>query len=103
MDYKSILETKLYSLEFVTENQNLVNTLNAIISEYETAAKNWPAFNSAHEGMSILQEEIFELQAHVYKNQKKRDIPEMRKEAIQVAAMALRFAIDVCNEERGRV
>lgn len=75
--------------------------LNDIEAEYRRA-KTWPPFNSAHEGFAVLNEEFDELKAHVWTNQKKRDIDAMRKEAIQVAAMALRFALDVCNEETGR-
>lgn len=71
-------------------------------TELDSALNNWPAFNSAHEGYAVLLEEVDELWAHVKTNQKKRDIAAMRKECIQVAAMALRFAIEVCNEERGR-
>lgn len=71
-------------------------------NELGKALKNWPEFNSAHEGYAILLEEIDELKAHVWTNQKCRDIGLMRKEAVQVAAMALRFIVDVCNEERGR-
>lgn len=70
--------------------------------EARDAGMKWPAFNSAHEGFSVLLEEVDELKAHVWTNQKKRDLVAMRKEAIQVAAMAIRFAADVCNEERGR-
>jgi hypothetical protein len=66
------------------------------------ASLRWPPFNSAHEGYAVLLEEVEELWAHVMTNQKKRDIAAMRKEAIQVAAMAIRFAHDICDGERGR-
>lgn len=59
-------------------------------------------FNSAHEGFAILLEEVDELKAHVWAKQKNRDLKAMRKEAIQVAAMAVRFALEVCDETRGR-
>lgn len=62
----------------------------------------WPAFNSAHEGFAVLAEEVDELWDHVKTHQQKRDLAAMKKEAIQVAAMALRFAAEVCDEERGR-
>ncbi len=70
--------------------------------EVLNAQQAWPPMNSAHEAFAVLAEEVDELWDHVKTNQKKRDLEAMRKEAIQVAAMAVRFAAEVCGEERGR-
>lgn len=79
----------------------LTVALTEVVTELN-AAMVWPAMNSAHEGYGVLLEEVDELWSHVKTKQKKRDLGAMRKEAIQVAAMAVRFAIEICNEERGR-
>lgn len=73
-----------------------------IATEIDNARANWPAFNSAHEGFAVMKEEVDELWDHVKVNQKRRDLVAMRKEAIQVAAMALRFATECCGEDTGR-
>lgn len=80
---------------------NLDLILSEIKEELQRASV-WPAMNSAHEGYAVLAEEVDELWEHVKTNQKRRDIDAMRKEAVQVAAMAIRFALEVCDEERGR-
>ncbi len=86
--------------------QNKLDELSVVQGEIShecfTAMKNWPSFNSAHEGFAVLKEEVDELWDQVKINQKKRDISKMRSEAIQVAAMAMRFAVEVCNERTGR-
>ena len=86
----------------MSDDSAIARTLNEIHAELIVAEQNWPPFNSAHEGFAVLAEEVDELKAHVWTNQKRRDLFSMRKEALQVAAMALRFALEVCSEERGR-
>lgn len=85
-----------------TENTARLALLDEVDVELHKAMTNWPPFNSAHEGYGVLAEEFDELWSHVKTNQKRRDIQAMRKEAIQVAAMAMRFALEVCDETNGR-
>lgn len=69
---------------------------NEAVRELRKARDNFESFNSAHEGFAVLKEEVDELWDEV-KN-RKASKARMRKEAIQVAAMALRFIEDVCDE-----
>lgn len=84
----------------MNEHQHAIGL--AICREVDQATANWPPFNSAHEGFAVRLEEVDELKAHVWTKQKNRDLDAMRKEAIQVAAMALRFASECCDEATGR-
>lgn len=61
--------------------------------ELAKATKKFAIFNSAHEGFSVIKEEVDELWHEVKHGTVKRQ----RAEAIQVAAMALRFIRDVCD------
>jgi len=84
---------------------NIPMTLEEVLAqvggEVASAEAKWPAMNSAHEAYAVLAEEMDELWSHVKTNQKRRDLPEMRHEAIQVAAMAVRFVREICDGERG--
>ena len=72
--------------------------ITAVVREFRNAQGKFPPFNSAHEGYAVLLEEVEELKAEVFKGgSQPRDMTAMRKEAIQVAAMALRFLNDVCG------
>jgi len=82
--------------------RQLAAAVKEVTEEVANAKANWPTFNSAHEGFAVLKEEVDELWDEVRINQKRRDLDKMYKEAKQVAAMALRFMTEVCDEERGR-
>ena len=70
--------------------------------EAKTSMDMWAPCNSAHEGYAVLLEEVDELWAHIKVKQGKRDVKAMRKEAVQVAAMALRFVVEVCDIQEGK-
>lgn len=69
------------------------------MAELARARAKFPAFNSAHEGYAVLLEEVEELKNEVFWGPSKPygRAALMRAEAIQVAAMALRFIEDICD------
>jgi len=68
-----------------------------ILNEYTRATSRFGPFASAHEGYSVILEELDELWEEIKKN--KSDKKKMFEEACQVAAMAMRFMVDVCGSE----
>lgn len=67
-------------------------------AEFLDAIDHFPSMASPHEGYAILLEEVDELWDEVKINPEHRSHLRMRAEAIQVAAMAIRFVLDVCDE-----
>jgi hypothetical protein len=80
----------------MNEFGRVIGALSDISGEFRKATEAHGKFNSAHEGYAVLAEELDELWAEV--KRKDRDMAAMRKEAVQVGAMALRFLVDVCGE-----
>ncbi len=64
--------------------------------ELKRARTKFQPFNSAHEGYSVILEEVEELWEIVRMKKQHRTRSQMREEAIQVAAMGIRFASDIC-------
>ena len=65
----------------------------AVQCELVRAQKKFSSFHSYHEGYAVLQEEVEELWDEIKGGQ---DPERLRDEATQVAAMALRFLLDLC-------
>jgi hypothetical protein len=62
----------------------------SIKRELETATKRHGPFNSGHEGWAVIKEEVDELWEAVKRNSKNA----ANREAVQIAAMAVRFILD---------
>lgn len=79
---------------------NVASVLEAIRQEVVKATAKYPPMNSAHEAWAVLFEEVDELWEEVRAKQGERDLDAMRTECIQVAAMAVRFILDICTEDK---
>lgn len=64
------------------------------INELIAATAAHGPMSSDHDGYAVILEELDELWEEVRKKPSKRSKKNMRKEAMQVAAMALRFMVD---------
>ena len=69
--------------------------LNDISEELSTSMVRLGKFNSSHEGYAMILEEVRELEREVFKRKIMRDERQMMQEAKQVAAMAIRFMMDL--------
>ncbi len=72
------------------------------VAEVRRAREMFGPMASMHEGYAVILEELDEVWDIVKMKQKLRDLPAARKEIIQVAAMCIAFAAELCTEERGR-
>lgn len=63
---------------------------NDVMEELERAQVKFPVFHSQHEGYAVLLEEVEELKEAVFWKERGN----ARAEAVQVAAMAIRFLLD---------
>jgi hypothetical protein len=77
----------------------LEDILDEVLEEVQSATDYNPPFHSSHEGFAVLLEELEELKTEVFKKRGERSHKKMRDEAIQVAAMAVRFVLDICEAE----
>lgn len=68
-----------------------------VANELALAKSMHAAMATEHHGYAIIKEELDELWEEIRKKQP--DKRRMREEAIQVAAMAIRFMMDICNKE----
>ena len=68
-----------------------------IVDEYQYAATKFSAFNNGHEGWAVIKEEMDELWEEVKANKGDAEARRMRMraEARQIAAMGLRFMVDL--------
>lgn len=73
----------------------ILDALKDIEKEYNKARIHHPAMNSGHEGYAVIKEELDELWDNIKANV--GDSPASRKEAIQIAAMALAYVLEVCE------
>ena len=77
----------------------LYEILEAVRKECLTASTKYPPFHSMHEGYAVILEELDELKEAIWKSKGVRLNPVAAKEAIQVAAMAVRFILDLEGEK----
>lgn len=66
-------------------------------AELAKAQKAYTQFVSAHEGYAVIAEELDELWEAVRFPPRDRSRESMRRECVQIAAMAARFALELCD------
>ena len=74
----------------------LNNVITSVTDELASANVNFGVFKSPHEGVAIIQEEFEEFKASVFWPNKSDS--DMASECTQLAAMAIRFLMDICYE-----
>lgn len=80
--------------EWKAPSHNRLNNVVARVRQEAVAAMHrFPPFNSPHEGKAVIEEELEELWDHCKANTGRSD--DAMKEAIQVAAMAIRYVYDL--------
>lgn len=76
-------------------DKRISNILLAVQDEVVSAMSKYPRLNSAHEGYAVILEELDELWEEIKNNKRPDTLSRQWVEASQVAAMAVRYMLDV--------
>ena len=91
------MSNKVVNLDRVRMHATIADILVAVHHEVARAKEKHPGdFHNQHEGYAVLLEEVDELWDEIKKNGGGRDAA-ARKEAIQIAAMCVRYILEVCD------
>lgn len=82
-------------LEIVDEDARIVSD---VLKELQRAMSKKPLFTCPHHGYAIILEELDELWDEVKKTKSERNVKNMRAEATQVAAMAIKFIMSMDSD-----
>jgi len=78
----------------------MITVFNEIETELNSAKEKYPnSHRSFHESYAILKEEVDELWEEIKRSKNDNNKHEVRKEALQVAAMAIRFITDTIDKK----
>ncbi len=69
---------------------NSISTVSRMLEEATASRDRWGSYRSAHEAYGVLAEEMSELLDAIHRN----DETQAREEALQVAAVAFRYALE---------
>ncbi len=82
-----------------TTRANIQAVLDEVEAELIAAYEKFPDFRSAHEGVAIVEEEFLEFRTAAFWPHKEAFYNADEREARQLAAMAIRYIVDVhCKE-----
>jgi hypothetical protein len=82
------------------ETESLIDcALEEIRMELLAAYENFPDIRSAHEGVAIIEEEFLEFREAAYWPHKQKHVDAEETEARHLAAMCVRYLVDVCFKE----
>ena len=85
----------------VTTEQRRIGTefTKDMLVEYNEARKKFSPFDNGHEGLAVILEEFEELKSFVFgKNHTADQIRNARQECVQLATMAMAFAVELLPE-----
>ena len=92
---EAALDARTEPAAFGLRNDAIRDALAEVMIELRAACNEHRRFASAHEGWAVILEELDELKEQVWLRREYRDKRRMHEEAVHVAAMALRFMLEV--------
>lgn len=96
-----IQDSRVFTLE--DSDPDIVNAFAFVYQEFTDACRAFGPFASPHEGYAIMLEEMDELWEEVKGNKVAGAHERQIEEAKQVAAMAIRYIVDIVKQGRAKI